>query len=373
MSSITYYVEVNTICILISVLILIGMAKVKKLLRDKIYIGLVIATMAMCTGELFAGLFRGMMFKGARTILWASNMTYFVSTYVMCVLWVMYSLVILTGKINRKIATSAIVIAIIGVLIVFTTPFTKCLFTIDEKNLYSRGPYIWVHWVVLFPCMVLPSILAPFTKAGKRERRAITSFVFLPLLSMVVQVLFYGLSISQVGVTMAYLFVYITLQSQLVNEAETRAQIYNEMSSTDSLTGLRNRRAYERRLEVLEKDGWIGVVFADLNGLKKENDTNGHTSGDHMLVNFADFLRGYFDEDEIYRISGDEFVILSNKESDFEEACAKLREDVRDRASLGFSIGPGENAYTVVGKAEEAMYSDKAEYYKRTGIERRHF
>ena len=53
-----------------------------------------------------------------------------------------------------------------------------------------------------------------------------------------------------------------------------------------------------------------GVGFADLNGLKYVNDTFGHEYGDKVLVRLAEVMKQYFPEDQIYRISGDEFIVL---------------------------------------------------------------
>ncbi len=49
-----------------------------------------------------------------------------------------------------------------------------------------------------------------------------------------------------------------------VSEARTREELLDEISSTDTLTGLRNRRAYEFELEIKQKEEWIGVVFMHL-------------------------------------------------------------------------------------------------------------
>ena len=67
------------------------------------------------------------------------------------------------------------------------------------------------------------------------------------------------------------------------------------MSSVDLLTGVMNRNAMNKRVddiisgkEVLPLR--VGVVFADLNGLKKVNDTGGHTAGDSYIKKSADLL-----------------------------------------------------------------------------------
>lgn len=371
MSAGVYYVEVNLICVFVMSLLLFGLARVKKTLRENLYMGLLITAMVMCISDSVAGVLRGKMFEGARTLIWGANMVYFLSTFVLSVLWVLYSMLVLNGRIHKSAVIIASTIGTLGTLLFFTAPLNGLCFSVNEQNLYVRGPYIWIHWVILFPSLVVPSIVAPFTKAGIRERRAIATFAILPFVTTVLQVLVYGLTVSQVGVALSMFLVYVLLQSQLVNEAETRAKLLDEMSCTDTLTKLRNRRAYELRLESLKENEWVGVIFADLNGLKKTNDTKGHVAGDRLICGFAEFLRSHFSEEEVFRISGDEFVVISVDKDNFSFKCNNIKAQIIDRAAFGVCEGRGENAMIVVGQAEKKMYEDKYDYYSRTGIDRR--
>lgn len=86
---------------------------------------------------------------------------------------------------------------------------------------------------------------------------------------------------------------------------------------TDALTGLRNRAAMDDDLLVRKADVQRGTLadlvflFCDLDGLKDINDTEGHARGDELLEAFAGELRRHFrDQDRVYRVGGDEFLIL---------------------------------------------------------------
>ncbi len=88
------------------------------------------------------------------------------------------------------------------------------------------------------------------------------------------------------------------------------------MAVTDELTGLYNRRGFFSLVEKLlqlckrEKKG-IFMLYTDLDGLKKINDTFGHKEGDMALIDIANILRNnYRESDIIARISGDEFVVI---------------------------------------------------------------
>ncbi len=89
------------------------------------------------------------------------------------------------------------------------------------------------------------------------------------------------------------------------------------LSLTDELTGLCNRRGLltmaEQYLKVARRNNVSGIlVFADLDGLKRINDTYGHLEGDRALVDTARILKGTCRESDILaRVGGDEFVILT--------------------------------------------------------------
>ena len=83
-------------------------------------------------------------------------------------------------------------------------------------------------------------------------------------------------------------------------------------ASTDSLTGLTNRRAAEEVLaNLMAVDSAFAVVMADLDYFKRLNDTMGHEAGDRALKLFADTARGVVrDRDHVVRWGGEEFALL---------------------------------------------------------------
>jgi len=89
-----------------------------------------------------------------------------------------------------------------------------------------------------------------------------------------------------------------------------------EMSITDELTGLLNRRGFfaiaQQQLKVAKRvKGKLALVFADMDDFKSINDKWGHHKGDEALAAMADIFRQSFrDSDLIARISGDEFALL---------------------------------------------------------------
>jgi diguanylate cyclase (GGDEF)-like protein len=82
-------------------------------------------------------------------------------------------------------------------------------------------------------------------------------------------------------------------------------------AATDGLTGLLNRRSFEKEVTALRSNGTaLSLVMADLDHFKALNDTHGHPAGDRALVLFAQMLRSSFrSQDLIGRHGGEEFII----------------------------------------------------------------
>ncbi len=147
----------------------------------------------------------------------------------------------------------------------------------------------------------------------------------------------------------------------------------------DALTMLYNRHKYNSDLEKLQKgeSESLTCLYVDLNGLHELNNQLGHEKGDNMLCSVADALRKYFPEEMVYRIGGDEFVMLSTRlsKASVERILAEVRRDLLQdhyEISAGIESGMRELAvYKVVGAAELAMRADKEKFYKEDGGRRR--
>lgn len=153
------------------------------------------------------------------------------------------------------------------------------------------------------------------------------------------------------------------------------------LSSKDMLTDVMNRNEMNNYVDALVKgisNKSVGIMFADLNGLKVINDNEGHSAGDRALKNAAASLREIFDVNCIFRAGGDEFVVILTgiSEGELSEKAARLKEISRNYEGLEFAIGTAyeDKAYNVrnaLHTADERMYADKKRYYEMYP-ERRH-
>ena len=154
----------------------------------------------------------------------------------------------------------------------------------------------------------------------------------------------------------------------------------NNMSYNDQLTGLGNRYALNKYMSTVDESRSLGIVYCDVTGLKKVNDTEGHEMGDKLLRNACESLRRVFGDYGLFRIGGDEFLAAANgvTREQLGERVKLLKEDMRQH-DVNMAVGEvwtdkaPRNPDALLTEAEKLMYQDKAEYYKRTGIDRRKY
>lgn len=251
------------------------------------------------------------------------------------------------------------------------------IFTV-ENGRYVYYPLARVGQIVEVALMLYFVIfsLMKGRKAGAKILIAIITYILLPLLSVIAYAIADEVSFSYVAIVLVLLIVYVMIQADEQEKMVVRESVMLEVSNTDTMTGLQNRRAYNTRLTELAEAETVGVLFCDLNGLKAVNDTEGHIAGDKYIVTFSNLLRQNFQEKEIFRISGDEFVILleettTEKLQQITELVRKVFAENDNIASVGAALGAGESLSETISAAENEMYADKKNYYVSGGKERK--
>ncbi len=147
------------------------------------------------------------------------------------------------------------------------------------------------------------------------------------------------------------------------------------LSSIDVLTGVLNRNSMNNRVDRIisgkdpDSSKKLSIVFADINGLKRVNDKEGHVAGDLLIKNAALVLKNIFSDCEIYRAGGDEFVIFAFEmdDSEFENRIRKLREDASDPEFVSFAVGTCTDNISIteaMTRADAVMYADKEVFYE---------
>jgi len=163
---------------------------------------------------------------------------------------------------------------------------------------------------------------------------------------------------------------------ELIRELTDYVSYYQRMLERlerDTLTGLYgNNKFIDFKKEAESRDGNIGVIFFDVNGLKTINDTQGHKAGDTLIQKAAESIMITFGRSHAFRTGGDEFVVIlfnctqehiDRLLSKWREELAKLNDKddgIHCSISAGFAIGEGKYSLDAAIKlADTRMYEEK--------------
>lgn len=156
-------------------------------------------------------------------------------------------------------------------------------------------------------------------------------------------------------------------------------QNLEHMSLFDLSTGLRNRNYFIQYEQSFSDDNLktLSAVFIDVNGLHELNNREGHAAGDRMLCYIADLCKKYFAENCVYRMGGDEFLILCENidENRVQSSAKELFAAVEQAGysiSYGLEIQKSEfDLNELVKAADEKMIKFKKDFYQVTSQRKR--
>ncbi len=170
---------------------------------------------------------------------------------------------------------------------------------------------------------------------------------------------------------------HIIQRDEELKELKSTHEMVKIAAETDALTGIKNRNSYQELLKKYDDDYEFSLacVYIDANGLHDINNRFGHEAGDKMLKFIASLLVENFENDYVFRIGGDEFVVISENinENELEEKINSFNSAMKKspyRAAIGYELrDSAENAGRIIREAEIKMYKDKKEHYGSIGEE----
>lgn len=203
--------------------------------------------------------------------------------------------------------------------------------------------------------------------------------------SMNDQINIVAILIVGIYLTLASCLLVLMLSRVLKEKYEKEKYMYT--SNTDELTKCFNRRAYDLDMENLDLNTEWVYISLDLNGLKKANDTLGHSAGDELICAAANCMKFAFASyGKIYRIGGDEFVVLIHESVSNIDSILQVFDvtisDWHGKYSNSISVSYGvvksteqdfDSIYSVSKLADERMYKSKSEFYNMSGNDRRSY
>lgn len=253
-------------------------------------------------------------------------------------------------------------------------PVTRSILELEQRGLDGErgmGTYVWEDGLCYLVYMPIPSEQWVLL-GGLREEE----------LSKMTQSTLYA-SIAE-GPTLSicvgiFLMLTAVIVYWIVSSLQKSAEINKNLKTIahyDALTGTMNRNSYHAALDALEAGecSCLACLYIDANGLHELNNHLGHAAGDQMLKAVADVFRRHFSSGQIYRIGGDEFVVLCQDRQEITHEAQLAREELR---RMGYEVSVGiawrekhMEIKDVVNAAEDEMQRDKQRYYQENGQER---
>ena len=220
---------------------------------------------------------------------------------------------------------------------------------------------------------LIASIIVEFL--FKEQELAIYDIINLVTSFLIGIIIGYSVVISRAKAIVSY--------NLLKKSSETELSRALQAANTDSLTLVNSRSAYERDEAIINQKiekkeiKEFGIVVADINNLKECNDNYGHDVGDKLIISVAEALTQKFNKNYVYRIGGDEFVVilLDSDYSKINALMAEIKKDLETRNDeVSFATGVALFKYgrdkclnDVFIRADIAMYDRKKMMKKRGG------
>lgn len=202
---------------------------------------------------------------------------------------------------------------LLSAILLFTLSDIGYLWLVSH-NQYSVGGLVDEGWLVaLLLCASAPKL----PSSGERPFNTYPP-IFIALGLSLSTLGWYALNPATIsGVALAPAIATLLLafiRMALALEEADQGKIHKELSVTDELTGIGNRREFLARLEQTPRDGTSSLLLLDLDGFKAINDEFGHGAGDGILREVAHRFRAALpDESYLARLGGDEFGVLTHR------------------------------------------------------------
>ena len=252
--------------------------------------------------------------------------------------------------------------AILNALLCFISLPTGLVFWISDANHFTRGPLGYMTYVI--NALYLAYFYILLFKKDRVQKEDYPVLIFFSInttLCLVLPLFMENMTSHWFTVTIAIdiLLYYVFLLQQFTKR--------------DPLTKLLNRQSYYSDAEKFLHE-ITAFIALDMDGLKNINDTKGHKAGDIALRALADCFWNAADQDQrVYRIGGDEYVILclGSTEPEVHELIGRIKKQVAATpytCSVGYAMKTeGSTIDTLYQLADANLYEEKKLFYERAG------
>ena len=194
------------------------------------------------------------------------------------------------------------------------------VYYIDSQNYYRRGPLFAIPQILGLVELALIVMLIIENRKNLSRPLFVTSLSFfvLPIVTTIVQILHYGLALQAIAITISIQFTFVVDTIEMNKKIRSQDDAYQKASyeaQHDGLTDLWSKSAGREQIENyfahMQEGDQAVLIFVDIDDFKQINDTCGHLTGDHALIETARRLGSMLNEGDIAgRIGGDEFAVI---------------------------------------------------------------
>ncbi len=244
---------------------------------------------------------------------------------------------------------------IIVFIVCFTALFTDIAFSYDENNEFVRGPLGLTPHIASIFYLILTFY---FSLTMYKEKSILENVIVITLISAIIFAIIIEMAFKIEGILNMSIVISITFYYLYINV---------QASKRDILTGALNRHSFYIDSKRIDKS-LFAIISMDLNDLKIINDNNGHDAGDKLLIGFTSIVsKNIKNGAKLYRIGGDEFVILiSNKYAidEVEDLVLNIKSELL-KCNYSCAIGiayvydENESFDSILKRADKLMYDDK--------------
>lgn len=362
-------INLYSIIILFIILLHCIKAENKELLHNRIYLLMLKIVMVLLVFDIFS------RFDGRENVLYPllnhmGNFFVFGLSLVLPSLFLIYvhCQIFTKEEKTRKLYIPLIALNLLNLFFTVLSEFFGIYYSIDQNNIYHREPGFFIPVLITLSLLLITFafIIANNKKFEKRYYYSLLFFAFPPVLSIILQIMFYGISLLLNSVVISLLIAFLNIQ--------------NQSMSIDYLTGINNRKSLEgyleRKINSITRNKTFSAIIIDLDGFKKINDNFGHNEGDKALQISVKLLNGCLrSNDFIARFGGDEFFIVldTSNQKDLEYIVSRIKkrtekynESSGKKYKISFSMGYAVYDYNLkMGSKEFQKHIDLLMYEEK--------
>jgi len=301
-------VQTTIFALVLMIVILFNFFKDAKWIRskNKYFIGLMISTMLILIILILLNVFKGHS-DGLYSIIFTFLVTcYYINMVIILVFWFLYlhfhihQNEVLSKRVFLLISPVVVIFTLLVIIAVYIIPESfgiEINGEIDRGELYYTAVTLLLFYIFIYTFYTF----IHRRKLPRRDYFTLIMFTIPPIVTGVLQFFQPELFLVFESLSISVLFVFINIQSKI--------------TSIDSLTGISNRREFDKQISYISNlkkiDFSLWAMIIDIDDFKKINDIHSHQAGDLVLKDVSKILKKSLRKDDfVARIGGDEFCII---------------------------------------------------------------